>query len=73
MEVDEANENEKVLAEGDEATGTTGIGGSRMKFRSGYVISQDWAEYRVVISDYLEVIAAAKAAVDHLSSDKRCV
>jgi hypothetical protein len=71
MEVDEANENEKVFAEGDETTGSTGIGGTRMKFKSGYVIPQDCAECRVVISDYLEVVAAAKAAVDHLSLDKR--
>jgi hypothetical protein len=71
MEVDEANENEKVLAEGDENTGSTGIGGSRMKFKSGYVILQDWAESRVVISDYLEGVAAAQAAVNHIFLDKR--
>ena len=63
MEVNEANEN--IQAQSDRPVG---VGEPRLRFKSAYVLRLEGVDDRVVISDYLEVIAAAKSATHHLSS-----
>jgi hypothetical protein len=63
MEVNEANENIR-----DQSSRPVGVREPRLRFKSGQVLSLEWSDDRVVISDYLEVIAAAKSATQYLSS-----